>query len=174
MPNDVTTTDNEPSPAAAVGGHEKFAFFMRFVAGPVPSATVPGGSASIQRGAGLFDSTGCDNCHTPTLRTGNSTVLALANKSVNLFSDLAVHNMGPGLADEVTQGFARGDEFRTAPLWGLGQRVFFLHDGRTSNLLTAIAAHRSVGNGQCHGGREQRIQQRNRSGGMLAHAAFLQ
>jgi hypothetical protein len=148
VPNDVTTTDGEPSPAAAVGGHEKFAFFMRFVAGPVPSATTPGGSASIQRGAGLFDTTGCDNCHTPTLRTGNSTVQALANKSVNLFSDLAVHNMGPGLADEVTQGFARGDEFRTAPLWGLGQRVFFLHDGRTSNLLTAIAAHRSNGNGQ--------------------------
>jgi hypothetical protein len=148
VPNDVTTTDGEPSPAAAVGGHEKFAFFMRFVAPPVPSATVPGGSASIQRGRALFDSTGCDNCHTPTLRTGNSTVQALANKSVNLFSDLAVHNMGPGLADDVIQGFARGDEFRTAPLWGLGQRVFFLHDGRANNLVAAIAAHRSNGNQQ--------------------------
>jgi hypothetical protein len=148
VPNDVTTTDDEPRPAAAVGGHEKFAFFMRFVAPPVASTTVPGGSASIQRGAGLFDTTGCDNCHTPTLRTGNVTVKALANQPVNLFSDLAVHNMGPGLADDVVQGFARGDEFRTAPLWGLGQRVFFLHDGRTNNLLTAIAAHRSNGNSQ--------------------------
>ena len=148
VPNDVTTTDGEPNPAAAVGGHEKFAFFMRFVAPPVPSTTTPGGSASIQRGAALFDSTGCDNCHTPTLRTGNSTVAALRNKPVNLFSDLALHNMGPGLADDVIQGAARGDEFRTAPLWGLGQRVFFLHDGRTNNLLTAIAAHRSNANGQ--------------------------
>jgi CxxC motif-containing protein (DUF1111 family) len=52
------------------------------------------------------------------------------------------------LADDIVQGFARGDEFRTAPLWGLGQRVFFLHDGRTNNLLTAIAAHRSNGNSQ--------------------------
>ena len=63
-----------------------------------------------------------------------------------LFSDLAVHNMGPSLADDVSQGEARGDEFRTAPLWGLGQRVFFLHDGRTNNLLAAIAAHSSNGN----------------------------
>ena len=54
--------------------------------------------------------------------------------------------MGPGLADEVSQGAARGDEFRTAPLWGLGQRIFFLHDGRTSDLVEAIRAHRSAGN----------------------------
>jgi CxxC motif-containing protein (DUF1111 family) len=60
---------------------------------------------------------------------------------VNLFSDLALHNMGPGLADDVAQGEANGDEFRTAPLWGLGQRVFFLHDGRTSDLTEAILAH---------------------------------
>jgi CxxC motif-containing protein (DUF1111 family) len=51
--------------------------------------------------------------------------------------------MGPGLADHIVQGIATGDEFRTAPLWGLGQRLFFLHDGRTSDLLVAIAAHAS-------------------------------
>jgi CxxC motif-containing protein (DUF1111 family) len=54
--------------------------------------------------------------------------------------------MGPGLADQVSQGLAGGDEFRTAPLWGLGQRIFFLHDGRTSDLMQAIAAHASRGN----------------------------
>jgi CxxC motif-containing protein (DUF1111 family) len=64
-----------------------------------------------------------------------------------MFSDLALHNMGPGLADDISQGEARGDEFRTAPLWGLGKRIFFLHDGRTSNLLTAIQAHGSNSNG---------------------------
>jgi len=47
----------------------------------------------------------------------------------------------------VSQGIARGDEFRTAPLWGLGKRLFFLHDGRASNLVTAIQAHQSNGNG---------------------------
>lgn len=146
-PNDVTTFD-EAVPAEAVGGAEKFAFFMRFAAPPTPSTTLPGGSASIARGRALFDNVGCDNCHTPTLRTAPGSVDALSDKPVNLFSDLALHNMGPGLADDVLQGAARGDEFRTAPLWGLGQRVFFLHDGRTKDLRQAIAAHRSTANSQ--------------------------
>ena len=90
---------------------------------------------------------GCAQCHTQQLRTGNATVAALRNQNVRLFSDVALHNMGPGLADDIVQGLATGDEFRTAPLWGLGQRVFFLHDGRTNNLLTAIQAHRSNANG---------------------------
>ena len=54
--------------------------------------------------------------------------------------------MGPRLADDISQGQAGGDEFRTAPLWGLGQRIFFLHDGRTSDLIEAIRAHRSAAN----------------------------
>ncbi len=62
---------------------------------------------------------------------------------MNLFSDLVLHDMGPGLADGVSQGQAGPREFRTAPLWGLGQRIFFLHDGRTSDLLVAIRQHQS-------------------------------
>jgi CxxC motif-containing protein (DUF1111 family) len=54
--------------------------------------------------------------------------------------------MGPNLADNVSQGVAGGDEFRTAPLWGLGQRIFFLHDGRISDLVQTIQAHGSNGN----------------------------
>ena len=65
---------------------------------------------------------------------------------MNLYSDLLLHQMGPGLADNVAQGAASGDEFRTAPLWGLGQRIFFLHDGRTKDLQEAIRAHKSAGN----------------------------
>ena len=53
--------------------------------------------------------------------------------------------MGSNLADGISQGNAGGDEFRTAPLWGLGQRIFFLHDGRTKNLVEAIQAHSSPG-----------------------------
>jgi CxxC motif-containing protein (DUF1111 family) len=71
----------------------------------------------------------------------NSAVLQ--NRPVNLFSDLLVHHMGPLLADGVSQGQAGQDEFRSAPLWGIGQRIFFLHDGRTSDLLQAILAHQS-------------------------------
>ena len=78
--------------------------------------------------------------------TGPHPVEALRYKTVNLFSDLIVHQMGPGLADEISQGQAKGDEFRTAPLWGLGQRIFFLHDGRTRDLAEAIRAHKSAGN----------------------------
>ena len=65
--------------------------------------------------------------------------------TANLFSDLLIHDMGVGLADGVSQGQAGPRDFRTAPLWGLGQRIFFLHDGRTKNLIEAIQAHQSSG-----------------------------
>jgi len=122
---------------------------MRFLAPPTPSPITPGGAASIGRGRAKFAEIGCALCHTPTLRTNKvSTVEALRDKDVNLFSDLLVHNMGPGLADDIVQGEAGPDEFRTAPLWGLGQRIFFLHDGRTTDLIEAIGAHKSAANAQ--------------------------
>ena len=142
VPNTVTKTDGK-TPVDAVSPIEKFAFFARFLAPPAPSRNAPGGAESIARGRKLFTSIGCALCHTPTLHTGNAAVAALRNQPVNLFSDLLVHDMGPGLADGITQGQAGPSEFRTAPLWGLGQRLFFLHDGRTSDLREAIRAHRS-------------------------------
>jgi CxxC motif-containing protein (DUF1111 family) len=69
----------------------------------------------------------------------------MSNVTYHPFSDFALHHMGWGLADRISQGVAGGDEFRTAPLWGAGQRLFFLHDGRTSDLLQAIRAHQSSG-----------------------------
>jgi CxxC motif-containing protein (DUF1111 family) len=146
LPNDVTATDGATG-VDTISAIEKFAFFMRFAAAPTQNPNVPGGNASISEGFNSFVNIGCTNCHTQQLRTGNTTVAALRNQNARMFSDLAIHNMGPGLADDVSQGEALGDEFRTAPLWGLGQRVFFLHDGRTNNLLTAITAHSSNGNG---------------------------
>ncbi len=122
----------------------KFAVFMRFLAAPTPAPDTD----SIVRGRKLFGDVGCALCHTPTLHTGKSSVAALQDKDVNLYSDLVLHNMGPGLADDVNQGNAGGDEFRTAPLWGLGKRIFFLHDGRTKDLLDAIQAH--AGSGSMH------------------------
>ena len=143
-PNDATNAD-APTPVDAVVAIEKFAFFMRFLAPPTPSTTMPGGSTAIGKGRALFNSpsVGCSQCHTPTLMTGNSSNPLLKNQAVNLYSDLLLHDMGPGLADHVSQGQATGSEFRTAPLWGLGQRIFFLHDGRTMDLLAAIGAHQS-------------------------------
>src|SRR5271154_6318932 len=124
-----------------------FAEFMRLLAPPVPSATTPGGASSIAAGAALFKSTGCATCHTPTLSSTqpSNVTSSLGSTPVSAFSDIEIHHMGNGLADNVSQGGAGGDQFRTAPLWGLGQRIFFLHDGRTTNLLTAIAAHASSG-----------------------------
>jgi hypothetical protein len=113
------------------------------LAPPTPSPDTPGGAASITSGQGLFRDIGCALCHTPTLHTGNATVEALRQQPVNLFSDLLLHDMGAGLADGITQGEAGPREFRTAPLWGVGQRIFLLHDGRTTDLLAAIQAHQS-------------------------------
>jgi CxxC motif-containing protein (DUF1111 family) len=78
---------------------------------------------------------------------------ALQNLEAHLYSDLLVHHMGNGLADNITQGLAEGDMFRTTPLWGIGQRLFFLHDGRTGDLLVAIKAHASDDQGGRSGGR---------------------
>ncbi len=124
-----------------------FAEFMRLLAPPTPSTTTPGGASSISDGKSLFTSIGCSSCHTPTINsTQPSNVTAsLGNAPVNAFSDIELHHMGTRLADNVSQGGAGGDQFRSAPLWGLGQRIFFLHDGRTTNLLAAIAAHKSSG-----------------------------
>ncbi|MEA3179434.1 MAG: hypothetical protein QOI59_2957 [Gammaproteobacteria bacterium] len=146
VPNDTTNFDGATG-IDTVSDVEKFAFFMRFLAPPTPSATSPGGAVSIAAGRNTFISAGCQFCHTQTLSTGDAASPALRNQQVNLFSDVALHHMGPGLADGISQGVAGGDEFRTAPLWGLGQRIFFLHDGRTSDLTQAILAHRSNGNG---------------------------
>jgi CxxC motif-containing protein (DUF1111 family) len=119
----------------------KFATFMRYLAPPTPGPDTP----STVSGRALFSSTGCALCHTPTLQTGRAASEALSNKTAHLYSDLLVHHMGTGLDDGVVQGLAGTDEFRTAPLWGLGQRLFFLHDGRTGDLLVAIRAHASRG-----------------------------
>jgi len=152
VPNDVQNTDAADNAAtrlaaalAATNAVTNFANFQRFLAPPKPDPDTPGGSNSIGRGKSTFSSIGCALCHTPSMRTGNATVEALRFQTANLYSDLLIHDMGVGLADNVSQGAATGREFRTAPLWGLGQRIFFLHDGRTDDLKDAIQAHSSNG-----------------------------
>jgi len=144
-PEDGTNFDNA-NPASVPSDIVAFSDFMRFLDQPAPSCTGTSCSQSIQNGMNIFvNVVKCALCHTPTMTTGSSYVAALSNVNANLFSDLLVHNMGVSLADGVSQGGAGGDEFRTAPLWGLGQRIFFLHDGRTTDLLRAIEAHASPG-----------------------------
>jgi CxxC motif-containing protein (DUF1111 family) len=141
----ATATSN--SNTAVLSDVEAFADFVRMLAAPSPAPDTP----STVNGRAAFARVGCAQCHRPSFTTGKMIAsgsstnpsAALSNQTVNLYSDLLVHHMGRGLADGIAQGGAGPDEFRTAPLWGIGQRFFFLHDGRTGNLVEAIAAHRS-------------------------------
>jgi len=152
-PTPEDTTNFPASGAAILSDIVAFSNFMRFLAPPAPSTHgIPGNPSpqSIANGQSLFAQVHCSLCHTPALQTGTSSFAAgLSNQSAALFSDLLVHHMGSGLADNVSQGTAGPDEFRTAPLWGLGQRIFFLHDGRATpsngGLLTAIQDHAGSG-----------------------------
>ena len=138
-----TFAENAQIPSDVV----QFSMFMRLLAPPIPSTTTPGGASAISQGSSLFSAIGCAVCHTPSLGSTQASNItsSLGGVTVNPFTDLEIHQMGTGLADNVSQGSAGGGQFRTAPLWGLGQRIFFLHDGRTTNLLTAITDHASSG-----------------------------
>ena len=89
--------------------------------------------------------TGASDFQAATSAANGGAGVALGGVQANLFSDLLLHRMGRGLADGISQGLAGPDQFRSAPLWGIGQRLFFLHDGRTSDLLVAIETHASQG-----------------------------
>jgi len=96
----------------------------------------------------VFSQVGCASCHVPTMMTGPNSVAALSNKPVNLFSDLLLHDVGTG--DGIEQGQAKGNDFRTAPLWGLSRRNQFMHDGRTNNIQDAILRHDAEAKNACN------------------------
>ncbi len=149
VPEDTVNFMPTTGGTAVLSDVEAFANFMRMLAPPTPAPA----TASTINGRAQFIAIGCSGCHTPSFTTGSAIATgsahnpspALSGQSVNLYSDLIVHHMGIGLADGVSQGAAGPDEFRTAPLWGLGQRIFLLHDGRTTDLLIAIREHASFG-----------------------------
>ncbi len=129
-------------PQAIVDDASNFANFMRFLSPPVQVSSYGSvTSAQITAGAAAFNKAGCAACHMKSMTTGNHATAALRFKTVTLFSDLLLHDVGTG--DDIPQGLATGAQFRTTPLWGVGQRLFFLHDGSANNLIDAIAAHRN-------------------------------
>lgn len=147
---------NDSRPPAPVGTETiQLMNYVMFLAPNTPGT----GNAN---GAAKFASVGCSLCHNPTYTTKPSVkvmnnftggfgpvVPALSNQPANLYSDLLIHHLGPTLADCMQLGGpngANGDEWRTTPLWGLGTRTVFLHDGRTTDLNTAIQLHKSVSN----------------------------
>jgi CxxC motif-containing protein (DUF1111 family) len=145
LPEDATNLVNPGTSGFAPSDFSSdivnFAAFMRLLAGPTPAPA----TASTTAGLEAFNEVGCSLCHLPNHTTASSIFTSQSNKQFTPFSDIALHDMGEGLADHVSQGGADGTQFRSAPLWGVGQRIFFLHDGRTTDLREAIRQHASEG-----------------------------
>lgn len=128
---------------------DKIAGFINFYA---MSLAVPArrdmDNPQVQSGAQLFNNIGCAACHTPRHQTGELAERPdLSNQTIWPYTDLLLHDMGPGLADGRNEFLADGNEWRTAPLWGIGltqqvnPRAGFLHDGRARTLEEAILWH---------------------------------
>jgi CxxC motif-containing protein (DUF1111 family) len=149
-PEDTSNPSATPQ-AAVLDDVSAFSNFMRTLAPPPTGGVVLNGvtvsPASIANGRALFGAIGCAACHNPTvgITQPSSITGSLSKAPVNAYTDLELHHMGTVLNDNVSQGDAGGDQFRTAPLWGLGQRIFLLHDGRCTTLPCAIEAHHSNG-----------------------------
>lgn len=102
----------------------------------------------VQLGQRLFAQAGCDSCHKPKVITAKrDTLPALSEQTIHPYTDLLLHDMGPGLADIRPEYLANGQEWRTPPLWGIGYtqevngHTNFLHDGRARNLMEAVLWH---------------------------------
>jgi len=149
----TTASTATPSTSTVASASANVASVLPSAAGSSTTAA-PGTSAtpaaSTARGQQVFSNIGCGACHVPSLTTGKSPVAALSKVTFQPLSDFALHDMGTGLADGISQGSANGREFRTAPLWGVGQRIFFLHDGRTKDMGVAIEQHASQGSEANH------------------------
>jgi len=103
---------------------------------------------TVLRGADLFAAARCTACHTPAMRTADvHPVASLRAQTIHPYTDLLLHDMGPGLADHRPDFEATGTEWRTPPLWGLGllervnRHTFLLHDGRARDVTEAILWH---------------------------------
>ena len=120
-------------------------FYLRTLKAPIPRDEL---SNEVIRGKTLFSEIQCSSCHIPEWTTPDSDIDALSNKTFYPYTDLLLHDMGPGLDDGATEGSAETYEWRTPPLWGLGLSpnsqggsFFLLHDGRARSIEEAIILH---------------------------------
>jgi CxxC motif-containing protein (DUF1111 family)/uncharacterized protein YjdB len=159
IPPSCEVARSEPNDPAGVANNltVNFAAFAAFLAPPIPAPP----TFQTLAGQQTLASIGCANCHMQSMQTQMSfqlprdfpkplgsgtteTSIVLSNQTANLFSDLLLHDMGPGLNDSTPQGQASGSQWRTTPLWGLSHKVLLLHDGRCTGpnaILCAIQAH---------------------------------
>jgi CxxC motif-containing protein (DUF1111 family) len=130
-PADLAVTDDDGVPDPELSQDDLFALvsYVMLTAAPRPDAPTP----RTQAGSKLFGNLGCTGCHIPALEAPRGLIPA--------YSDLLLHDMGPGLADGVPMAEASGSDFRTQPLWGISAEGPYLHDGRADTLDDAIRDH---------------------------------
>jgi CxxC motif-containing protein (DUF1111 family) len=129
-------TDPAPDPELSSAKAELVTAFVRLLAPPAPLKR----SRAARQGQDLFTRVGCTGCHRPSLTTGASPIAALDHKTVDAYTDLLLHDMGPELGD-ICLALATPTEFRTEPLMGLHLKKVFLHDGRATTVQQAVELH---------------------------------
>lgn len=132
----VADPEDGPDLSTGLRGIDNFANFMRLL-GPPPRGPE---TAQTRRGEELFEEAQCSACHVSTLQTGSSPFEALRNKTFRPFGDFLLHDVGTG--DGIRDGDAGPAEIRTPPLWGVGARAPYLHDGSAPTIEAAILRHR--------------------------------
>jgi CxxC motif-containing protein (DUF1111 family) len=140
----IEAVDRVPDPEVLESTVQAVTHYMRALAPPAPGRETPRRAEGRQ----IFAEIQCSKCHVPEFQTGSSPLAALRGRPVQLYSDLLLHDMGDGLADNRPDGQANGREWRTAPLWGLrlmrqflNGDAFLLHDGRARSVEEAIMLH---------------------------------
>jgi CxxC motif-containing protein (DUF1111 family) len=140
----VEAVDRVPDPEIPASTVQAVTHYIRALAPPAPGAE----TEQRREGGVLFAQVGCSRCHTPSFQTGQSVIPALSNRTIELYSDLLLHDMGDALADNRPDGVATGREWRTAPLWGLrlmrqflNGQTLLMHDGRARSVEDAILLH---------------------------------
>jgi CxxC motif-containing protein (DUF1111 family) len=140
----IEAVDRVADPEVSEATVQAVTHYIRTLAPPEPGRD----TESRTQGRALFAQIQCSKCHVPALSTGNSAIAAIANRSVHLYSDLLLHDMGDALADNRPDGQASGREWRTTPLWGLrlmrrflNGQALLMHDGRARSVEEAILLH---------------------------------
>jgi CxxC motif-containing protein (DUF1111 family) len=140
----IEAVDRVADPEVSNATVQAVTHYLRALAPPLPGVE----TARRVEGRALFTQIQCAKCHVPSLQSGASSLPAVANRTVTLYSDLLLHDMGPGLADNRPDGQASGTEWRTTPLWGLrlmrrfmNGEALLLHDGRARTVEAAILLH---------------------------------
>ncbi len=145
------TPDRVTDPEVSNTTIDDVIFYLMALKAPLPRSE---NNNEVVNGKSIFLEIGCDDCHTPTWTTPTHELEALSEKSFHPYTDLLLHDMGPGLDDGYTEGTAETSEWRTPPLWGIGLSkrsqggsYYLMHDGRASSILDAILLHGGEANG---------------------------